>query len=112
MAARRASWRFNTRSRRGPSPRRERRSLADVFVPDFGICGDVVAEQLLALVRGHVDHLHAALAQPVDAALERARLADHDRADLELHDESAAVPAGGERRDHDGVAVAALAPGL
>src|SRR5688572_6845939 len=74
--------------------------------------GDIVAEHFFAFGRLQVDDLHAALAQPVDAALESARLAHDHGADLELHHEAAAVPAGRERRHHDGAGVATLAPGL
>src|SRR5262245_44959003 len=59
-----------------------------------------------------VDHLDAVLPQPVDAALEVDRLADDDGADVELPHQAAAVPARGERRDHDLVAVAALPAGV
>src|SRR5688572_3804569 len=71
--------------------------LADIFVPDLRVRGDIVAEQFLALPRFQVHDFHAAFAQPVDAALEGARLAHHHRADLELHHQPAAVPAGCER---------------
>ena len=62
--------------------------------------------------RVEVDHLHAVLAQPVGAALERPRLADHDGADPELAHEPAAVPARRERRDHDRVPVGAPPAGV
>lgn len=47
-----------------------------------------------------------------DTALEGDRLADHHGADIELAHQSAAVPAGRQRSDHDGVLVAALTAGL
>src|SRR5258708_32961041 len=70
---------------------------------------DEAAEQLEALLRVEIDDLDAERAQPVDAALEGARLADDDLAEAELAHEAAAVPARRERRDHDEVAIAALA---
>ncbi|BEK86557.1 hypothetical protein NSK11_contig00079-0026 [Nocardia seriolae] len=50
--------------------------------------------------------------KPIVAAGEGARLADDDRADAELPDQPAAVPARRERGDHDGVAVVAAATGI
>src|SRR5688572_5783363 len=76
------------------------------------MCGDVAAEQIPALTGVEIDDFHSAFPQPVDATLKRARLAHDHRADLELHDEPAAVPARRKRGDHDGVAVAALPSGL
>src|SRR3546814_12143594 len=61
---------------------------------------------------GQVDDLDAVLAQPLDPAVEVHRLAHNHRADVELPHQAAAVPARGERGDHDGVAIAALAAGL
>src|SRR5690606_40934249 len=58
------------------------------------------------------DHLDAVLAQPFDPAVEIHRLAHHHGADAELPHQPAAVPARGQRGDHDGVVVAALAAGL
>ena len=51
------------------------------------------------------------LGHPGVAALEVARLADHDRADAELAQQPAAVPAGRERRDHDAIGVVAASAG-
>src|SRR6185436_5462753 len=74
--------------------------------------GDIVAEHLFAFGGGEVDDTHSALAQPVDAALKRARFAHDDSADPELHHQPAAIPAGCQRGHHDGVAVAALPASL
>src|SRR3546814_730213 len=65
-----------------------------------------------AALVGEVNHVDAVLAQPRDPAVEVHRLAHHHRADVELPHQAAAVPARGERGDHDGVAIAALAAGL
>jgi hypothetical protein len=86
--------------------------LADVFVPDRGICGDVIGEQADAFVGVQVDDSDTAFAQPIDAAAEVDRLADDDRPDVELADQAAAVPAGSKRGDHDFVAIAALTAGF
>ena len=56
--------------------------------------------------------LDAVFAEPVEAAGEIHRFADNQRADVELADQAAAVPAGGESGDHDFVAVGALAAGF
>src|SRR5690606_1724672 len=86
--------------------------VPDVFAPDLGIAADVVGEHLHARLRPEVDDLDAARAQPVDAALEVDRLADDHGADAELTHQPAAIPARGERRHHDRVAIAALPPRL
>src|ERR1700754_4419689 len=66
-----------------------------------------------ARVELEVDHGHArVVSEPVDPALERARLPDHHRADPELADQPAAVPARRQRRDHDRVPVGAPAAGV
>src|SRR5690606_26254384 len=65
-----------------------------------------------ALRVGQVDDPHALFAQPVVPTLEVHRIAHHHRADAELPDQAAAVPARGQGADHDGVAVGALAAGL
>src|SRR4051794_6145058 len=89
-----------------------RGSFADVFLPDLGMLVDEPPQELEAGLGVEVDHGHAALAQPIHAALEGARLADHDGPDPELAHETAAVPARRERRDHHRVAVGAPAPGI
>src|SRR3546814_14496004 len=86
--------------------------LADILVPHFGIGRDPVAQHLDAALVGQVDDLDAVLAQPRNPAVEVHRLAHHHGADVELPHQAAAVPARGERGDHDRVAVAALAAGL
>src|SRR3546814_3350764 len=76
------------------------------------VCSSDLAQHLDAALVGQVDDLDAVLAQPLDPAVEVHRLAHHHRADVELPHQAAAVPARGERGDHDGVAIAALAAGL
>src|SRR5205085_5426054 len=58
-----------------------------------------------------INHLDAILAQPIDPALKVYRLSHDDGSDAELTDQSAAIPAGRQCRDHDFVAVAPLAAG-
>src|SRR5690606_15228716 len=88
------------------------RLLPDVLVPQRRVRGDPLAHHLDAALVGQVDHAYAGLAQPVQAAREVHRLADHQRADAELPHQSAAVPARRQRGDHDGVPVGRLAAGL
>ena len=85
---------------------------ADVFVPEGGVCGDVVAHHGDAVGVGEVDDVDAEFAEPKLAAGEVDALAEDDGAEAELADEAAAIPAGGERGDHDEVAVGALAAGV
>src|SRR6266516_1072064 len=66
--------------------------------------------EVQACSRVHDDDLDARLPQPVDPALEVAVLSDDHAGDTELAYEAAAVPAGGKRRDHGGLAVAPLPP--
>ena len=85
---------------------------ADVFVPDGGVGGDVVAHHGDAGGVGEVDDVDAEVAEPLFAAGEVLAFADDDGLEAELADEAGAVPAGGERGDHDEVAVGALAAGV
>src|SRR5690606_11205701 len=85
---------------------------ADVLVPERRIGPDPVRHHADTGLVGEVDHLHAVFAQPVVPALEIHRIAHHHGTDAELAHQAAAVPAGRERGDHDGVAVGALAAGL
>src|SRR5579862_7138061 len=73
---------------------------------------DIALQQIGTLRRVEIEHLHAALAQPAHAALEGTGLTDQYGRNAELQDQAAAVPAGRQRRDHDGVAIAALSPGI
>jgi hypothetical protein len=86
--------------------------LADVFVPDVGFLGDELFEKVDAFLGVKVDHADAVFDEPIEAAAEGDGLADDDGSDLELADEAAAIPAGGEGGDHDFVAVSALAAGF
>src|SRR5690349_18764952 len=79
--------------------------FADVFVPNFGMGGDVLGEEVDAVGGIEVDDGDAVVAEPVEAAGEVDRFADDDGTDAELADEAAAIPARGERGRHDGVAV-------
>jgi hypothetical protein len=81
-------------------------------VPEGGVGGDVVAHHGDAGGVGEVDDGDAEVAEPVLTAGEVLGFADDDGAEAELADEAGAVPAGGERGDHDEVAVGALAAGV
>ena len=54
---------------------------ADVFVPNFGMVGNVLREHLGAFVRMGVEDFGAVLAEPVDTAAKINGLADDHRAD-------------------------------
>ena len=81
-------------------------------MPHRGIRGDVVREQIDALLRMKIDHFDAILSQPIDATAEIHGLADDQHADAELPHQPAAIPAGGQRGHHDFVPITALPPGL
>lgn len=70
--------------------------------------GDECAQEFLALRVVEIDDMDAALAEPVDAALEGLGFAHDDGANTELAYEAAAVPARSERCRHDRVAIGAL----
>src|SRR4029077_18246383 len=82
--------------------------LAYVFIPNFGVLPDKLAQQAGALVGVEVNHCDSVVTQPVDAAFESHRFAHDHRSDPELPYKPAAVPARCERGNHDRVAVAAL----
>src|SRR5579871_1172274 len=83
--------------------------LADVLVPDVRMLCNVAFKQFAAGEVVEVDHLDAVFAQPVEAAREGAAFAHYERANAKLPDETAAIPAGRERSDHNEVAIAFLA---
>ena len=91
---------------------RQKPLFADVFVPDFRMGRDVVTEQVDAFPGTQVDHGRSVVAEPVEGAGEVFGFAHDDGSDLELADQAAAVPAGGERRHHDLVLVVSLAAGF
>ena len=94
-------------------PQRDWRLIfADVFVPDVGFFGDEFLEEVDAVLGMEIDHADAVFDEPVEAAAEADGFTDDDSSDLELADEAAAIPAGGEGGDHDFVAVGALAAGF
>src|ERR1043165_3447461 len=70
--------------------------------------GDEFAEELDAFGRIEIDYGDAVLTEPIDATREVARFADDDGTDAELADQSAAIPAGCERGDHNLVAPRAM----
>jgi len=82
--------------------------FADVFVPDFGMFGDVAGEQIDTLDAVEIDDANAVFAKPVDAALEVAAFADNECSDAELADKAAAIPARSKGGDHDQVAIGSL----
>jgi hypothetical protein len=73
---------------------------------------NVVSHHRDAFLGIEIDDPDAEGAQPLDAALEIPGVANDQRAKSELAHESAAVPTGSERGDHDHVAVTSLTPGV
>src|SRR6266446_9775680 len=100
------------RSEVGLVPRVAKLIFANIFIPYLGVSGDVPRQQFNALFRLEVDHLHAILAKPVNAALKVDRLADDHRSDSKLANQTAAVPTRRKSCHHDFVAVAVLAAGV
>src|SRR5579863_7672543 len=85
--------------------------LADIFVPYIRMPRDEGLHQLAAFDVIQIDHVHAILSQPVEAACKCAAFTHNQRADAELPHQPAAIPARGKRRHHHQVTVAALASG-
>ena len=83
-----------------------------VLVPQVGVLGDESAQQLDAL--GVVQHhdLDAQLSQPLVAAGEVGRFADHHGPDAELTHQPAAIPARRKRGHHYGLAVVTAPAGV
>lgn len=98
----------------GFAARRPWRGLvyADVFMPDFGVGGDVSVEQVDAVLRGEIDYCDAESAKLLEAALKGHGLSYNDGTKSELTDKAAAVKAGSEGCDHDEVAIRALPSGV
>ena len=103
-------WRGQSALRFGDSVARS--VDADVFVPNGGISADVAGEQVDAFCGVEVDNFSAVFAKPVDAAVEVDGLADDYDGDAELSDESAAIPTGRQRGDHDFIAIGPLPSGM
>src|SRR5260370_40660764 len=92
-------------------PFRVRSRFSDILLPDFGVFADIFREQVDAFARVEVNHLGANLAQPLDSSLKVYRLSHDHRSYAKLANQSAAIPARGEGRDHDFVAIGALTAG-
>lgn len=73
---------------------------------------NVLRQQLRGFRIVEVDDLDPERSQPVEASGEVSALSDDQRADVELADKSAAVPAWGEGRHHDGVTIRPLPTGV
>src|SRR5215813_3297914 len=86
--------------------------LADVFIPDGRIRANVVSEELKAFFGVEVDDFDAKRAKPIYATLEIAAFTQNHFLKTKLADESTAIPARSKCRDHDEIAVAALAAGV
>ena len=86
--------------------------LADVFIPDGGIRTNVVSEEFRAFFGVEVDDFDAKRAKPIYATLEIAAFTHDYFLKAKLADEAAAIPARSKCRDHDEIAVAALAASI
>lgn len=85
--------------------------FSDVFVPERGIFSDEFAEHIDTFFRRKIHDFDSIVSEPVDTAAKILGLADYHGADAELPDQTAAIPAGRERRDHNFVAIAFLPAG-
>src|ERR1700704_2691931 len=83
--------------------------FSDVFVPNLGVSADILAQQRGALRRIEIKDSYAKRAQPLHAALKIAALADDQRTEAKLPDQSTAIPARRQRGDHGQASIAALA---
>src|SRR6202795_1925779 len=83
--------------------------FSDVFVPNPGISADILAQQRGALRRIEIEDFYAKRAQPLHAAPKIAALADDQRAEAKLADQSAAIPARRKRGNHGQASIAPLA---
>src|SRR5580704_2757880 len=89
----------------------ERSSVfADVFVPQCRILRDKFAQHLHTFFRRKINHFDSVFLKPVDPAAKIHGFTDNHHSNSELADQSAAIPARRERRHHDLVAIAFLAP--
>ena len=86
--------------------------LANVFVPHLRVRPDIIAQQGNTLLRIEVDNAHTQRAQPVHSTLEVAAFTDYNPTKTKLPNQTAAIPAGRERRDHDLVAPGAVPSGF
>src|SRR5579864_1292491 len=90
---------------------RERSSVfADVFVPQCRVLGDKFPQHLHTFFRRKINHFDSVFPKPVHSAAKIHGFSDDDDSNSELANQPAAIPARGERRHHDLVAIAFLAP--
>src|SRR6266853_1505041 len=82
---------------------------SNIFVPNLGISPDILTQQRGALRRIEIKDSYAKRAQPLHAALKSAALSNHNRTESKLPDQSTAIPARRQRRNHGQASIAALA---
>src|SRR5229473_2631881 len=82
---------------------------SNIFVPNLGISPDILTQQRGALRRIEIKDSYAKRAKPLHAALEIAALADDQRTEAKLPDQSAAIPTRRKRGNHGQASIAALA---
>src|SRR5277367_2742313 len=83
--------------------------LANVFAPEGRIFRDELAQHPYTFVRRKIDHFDSVFLQPIDAAAKIHGFAHDNGSDTKLANQSAAVPARGQRGHHDFVAIALVA---
>src|SRR5580692_8877722 len=86
--------------------------LSNILVPNRWVRANVVREKPGAFGGVQINHVDAKGAQLVDPTLEVAAFTDDQSAETELSNQTAAIPAGRESRDHNEVAITALTPGI
>src|SRR5713226_176227 len=85
--------------------------FSNILVPDGRILRDIFREHLDALEGSEVNYFGPIFAEPIDPAAEVHRLSDHNPSNAELADQAAAIRTRGQGRDHDFVAITAVAAG-
>src|SRR6476620_3991876 len=86
--------------------------FTDIFVPHGRVFLNVAGHHFDTFLRVHFNNFDSVCTKPFDAAGKILGLADDHSADVKLPDQSAAVPARGEGRDHRLITVISLAASL
>src|SRR6185503_1010464 len=80
----------------------------DILVPDLGVFVNVGFQKFAAGAAVEIDHLDTILPKPLNASGERPALANNHFSNLELTDQTAAIPARRQCRDHNQISIALL----
>ena len=84
--------------------------LTNILIPDLRMLADKSRQQIRALLRIQINHLHPKLFQPLHATRKVPALPNYQRLNPKLPDQPAAVPARSQRRHHNLVAISPLPP--